>query len=342
MALSEQNRGMLMKLVEMTEVEPAREFATHVFDNIDAQEKGTMLSMGTGANPFFVPRLNESVEPTRLFTLDAWRKSLAMARTVAANQRSTRILLSAAPKTGSTFIAVALAKALGLTRANLMIYSSQTYSHAALGDGMRDHHVDELSLISSCMAPAGFVSHHHMICTPYLAKQLALYNVVPILTKRNIFDAFVSLEEFILQAFAGHDPDPFWKTGVPDFWPRLDYEDRIDFLLDRWLHWYMVYYSTWMRCEAAGIVNPLWVRYETDMLGDKMVLAQRMCERLGRPEGDIPVLAEALAAKGSGSMNFNKGVAGRGEKITGRNRDRIVSYLRKYAEHGDFSEILDG
>src|SRR5690606_14526340 len=137
----------------------------------------------TGANPFFVPRLNESVEPTRLFTLDAWRKSLAMARTVAANQRSTRILLSAAPKTGSTFIAVALAKALGLTRANLLIYSSQTYSHAALGDGMRDHHVDELSLISSCMAPAGFVSHHHMICTPYLAKQLALYNVVPILTK---------------------------------------------------------------------------------------------------------------------------------------------------------------
>jgi hypothetical protein len=249
------------------------------------------------------------------------------------------VLVAAAPKTGSTFLTAALAAAFNLKQASLTTLSAWTHGHVVLGGGLRDHDVDELALITNSLVPEGYVAQHHMICTPYLGKQLSLYGVKPVVTRRNIFDTLVSLDEFNRKYFAS---GTFTTTGLPEAWFGMEFDDRMEMLLDIQLPWFMRYYATWKLCEAAGEVKPLWVAYETDILGDKTKLAERLTEGLALPVSGVSRLATELAKSDTIKQNFNKGVAGRGASVTGQNRRKIEDFFHRFRSVCDFSDILEG
>ncbi|MDB5525705.1 MAG: hypothetical protein JWM58_3468 [Rhizobium sp.] len=331
----------LEKLVHLDDVEPVRALANEAFAEGDPNVKFRMISQATAVNPFFVPVLAAGADAKQVFNMDAWCKSIAMARMVAANTKTNRILVSSAPKTGSTFIAGAISRAFDLKRVSLTLLSAKPYGHVSFGGALRDHDVDELTLITATFNPKGFLAHHHMICTPYLAKQMSLYGVTPIITKRNIFDTFVSFDDHIRKVYASVPEANFLRLGFPAEWIEMDFDDRIDMLLDLQLLWYAKYYSSWKLCEAQGQTKPLWISYEQDLKGDSEVLATRICEALGRPEEAIPELAAALGQNGTKGEHFNKGINGRGEAITGKNRQRIKDFFHKYRMLADFSDILE-
>lgn len=330
------------RLVEATAVEPARIVADEIFAEKDPQLKASLLGMAATLNPLAVPRLPASVQASAIFTVDAWAKSIAMARMVAANTSSKRILVASAPKTGSTFIAGALHRTYDLSRLSLTLLSGLTYGHAQFGGGLRDHDIDELALITAAFSQNGFVAHHHMISTPYLGKLAALYGLTPIVTRRNLFDTFVSFDDHVMKFRDSNPAGAYLGAGVPDTWYDMEFEDRLDFLLDSQLHWYTRYYASWRLSESEGHIDPLWIDYETDILGSKQALAEKIAERLGAAIDSIPTLTAELGKNGGSRDHFNKGVTGRGARITGANRRKIEDFIHRFKIACDLTDLLEG
>ena len=334
-------QSVVSRLVEATTVAPARAVADEIFTEKDGAFKMGLLSMAATINPFAVPQLPASVQPTSIFNVDAWGKSIAMARMVAVNTKSTRVLVAAAPKTGSTFISGALERTYNLARVSLTLLSARSYGHYQFGGGLRDHDVDELALITTAYAQNGYVAHHHMIGSPYLGKQCQLYGITPIVTRRNLFDTFVSFDDHIMKLRGTGVDIPYLHFGFPEAWYDLDFEDRMDFLLDHQLAWYSRYYASWQLTQQEGYVEPLWINYETDILGPKQALAEKLVERLGTDAASIPQLTAELGKSGETDDKFNKGIAGRGSKITGRNRQKIEDFVHRFKIVCDLTDLIE-
>jgi hypothetical protein len=337
----EKRKAFFERLQHEVDLEAARSLADEAFNDKDPELRTLLLAVGAVNHPLCVPHLPAGAEPAKLFNINAWAKSLAMARIVAANTQTHRVLIASAPKTGSTFLSGALVRTFDLSKVSLTLQSSKSYGHYTMGGALRDHDIDEVALLTSAMSPKGYVAHHHMICTPYLGKQAALYKIKAIITKRNVFDTFVSFDEHIRKLYPTTTENRFLRFGFPEDWFAMEFEDRMEFLLDLQLPWYARYYASWKLCEQQGDISPLWVSYETDILGDKSVLATRIIEKLGASEADIPRLTEELSQGGSKSEHFNKGVAGRGAAITGKNRQKIVDFFHRFRIVTDFADILD-
>lgn len=335
-------QSVVSRLIDATTVEPARAVADEAFAETDPALKMSLLSVAATVNPFAVPHLPANVQPSAIFTVDAWGKSIAMARMVAANTKSMRILVASAPKTGSTYLTRALERTYDLSRVSLTLLSARSYGHYQFGGGIRDHDIDELALISTAYAQKGYVAHHHMIGSPYLGKQAELYGITPVVTQRNLFDTFVSFDDHILKLRGTSEVIPYLHFGFPEAWYDMEFEDRMEFLLDYQLSWYTRYYASWRLTEREGFVKPLWVDYEKDILGAKEALAEKIATRLGADEASIPTLVAQLSRNAGGSDHFNKGVAGRGSKITGKNRQKIEDYVHRFRIVCDLTDLLDG
>lgn len=335
-------QSVVARLVETTAVEPARAVADEIFAEKDPALKTSLLGMAAALNPFAVPHLPATAKPSAIFTVEAWAKSIAMARMVAANTKSKRILVASAPKTGSTFIAGALERTYNLSRVSLTLLSARSYGHYQFGGGLRDHDIDELALISTAYAQNGYVAHHHMIGSPYLGKQAALYGITPIITKRNLFDTFVSFDDHIMKLRGTAVDIPYLHFGFPEAWYDMEFEDRMDYLLDHQLPWYARYYASWRLTEQEGYVQPLWIDYVTDILGPKQALAEKLIARLGADRASTALLTAELGKSGETDDKFNKGVAGRGVKISGRNRQKIEDFIHRFKISCDLTDLLEG
>lgn len=318
-----------------------RRIADEVMGLADVNKQRKSLVLGNHVNPFFVPHTNGSQPaPLQAFQL---QYIVSQARIAAANTSTPRIVVSAPMKSGSTFISETIAAVFGVPKISLMMLLARPYDYALLGAATHAHEVDELALLNACLVPTGFVAHHHMLCTPFLARQAELYNMKFILLKRNIFDCIISLDDFCMkhvQGLAG--PQRYLQMQLPSGWAERDFDDRVRQLLDRFLPSYVHYHVSWRLLGGAGAVSPLWISYEDELLGDKSRLAERLCEWLGRGAADISALATALKRdKGLEGMHFNKGVAGRGAVIQGANRQRVNDTFNDFKDLADWSEILD-
>lgn len=334
-------QSITAKLLKATTVEPARDTADEAFAIEDSSLKMDLLAQAATINPFSVPRLPPNVQATAIFPVHAWAKSIAMARMVAANHRATRILVASAPKTGSTFLVGALQRAYKLNRVSLTMLSTEAYGHVQFGGRLRDHDVDELALLSTSYLPNGYVAHHHMIATPFLGEQVKLYGVTPIVTRRNLFDALVSYDEHIMRQRGKTHYLPYLHWGFPETWFDMEFDDRLDYLLDSQLPWYTRYYASWRLAEQEGHIDPLWIDYEKDVLGSKQALAQKLAERVEGSEASIRTVAKELSHDGYSSEQFNKGVAGRGAKITGKNRRKIEDFIHRFKIACDLTDLIE-
>jgi hypothetical protein len=329
------------RLVETTTVDPARAVADEVFAEKDGLLKMNLLGMAATIHPFSVPHLPSTVQPSSLFTVEAWGKSIAMARMVAVNTETKRLLVAAAPKTGSTFITGALERTYDLARVSLTLLSARSYGQYQFGGGLRDHDVDELALITAAFITKGFVAHHHMIASPYLGKQAELYGITPVVTKRNFFDTFVSFDDHIMKLRGTSIVTPYLHFGFPEGWYDMEFDDRLEFLLDYRLPWYTRYYASWRLTAQEGFIDPLWIDYEKDILGSKQALAEKLVERVGGNEATAAKLAGELGNSGASGDHFNKGVAGRGAKITGKNRQKIEDFVHRFKIVCDLTDLLE-
>lgn len=305
----------------------------------DVRLKNICMIHGTEINPFFVPHAQPGMQA---LNSTQWLYVVSQARAAAANTRTRRMLVAAPMKSGSTFISKSLSTAFNLPRVSLIMLLARAYDYAALGAATRAHEIDELALLSACCRPDGFLAHHHMLGSPFLATQAALYGLDVILIRRNIFDMLVSLDDFIIKRLAEDaNRETFFRQGVPANYSALDFDQRISRLLDRNLAFYLNYYTSWTLAEHQGLIKPFWISYEDEISGGARALSGRVAEAFARTDGEAGRIAAALGEGGRMEhIHFNKGVAGRGQAITGRNRERVLEAFADFSDVADWSELL--
>lgn len=306
----------------------------------DQRLKNLCMINGTEINPFFVPHAQPGAQA---LNSTQWLYVVSQARAAAANTRTRRILVAAPMKSGSTFVSKALATAFQLPRVSLIMLLARAYDYAALGAATRAHEIDELALLTACCRPGGFLSHHHMLASPFLASQAALYRLDVVLIRRNIFDMLVSLDDFTLKHLAEDaHREAFFRYGVPAHYASMDFDRRISRLLDRNLNFYVNYYTSWTLAEQNGLIKPFWISYEDEISGGARALSGRVAEAFARTDDEAGRVAASLGEGGRMEhVHFNKGVAGRGRAITGHNRERVLDAFADFSEVADWSELLD-
>ncbi|MBX9458990.1 MAG: hypothetical protein KL863_24775 [Rhizobium sp.] len=305
----------------------------------DPRLKNICTIHGTEINPFFVPNAQPGTQP---LNVTQWLYIVSQARAAAAHGSTRRMMVAAPMKSGSTFITKSLSTAFGLPRVSLIMLLARAYDYANLGAATRAHEIDELALISACCRADGFIAHHHMLGSPYLASQATLYRLDVLLIRRNIFDMLVSLDDFTRKNLAENAKgETFFRFGVPANYASLDFDDRIARLLDRNLDFYLNYYVSWTLAESQGLIKPFWISYEDEISGGTRALSGRVTEAFARTDDEAVRVAAALGEGGRMEhVHFNKGVAGRGQAITGRNRERVRAAFADFSDVADWSDLL--
>lgn len=306
----------------------------------DSKLKNVCVVNGTAINPFFVPNA-QGAGPALNAT--QWLYIVSQARAAAANSSARRMLVAAPMKSGSTFVTKALSTAFDLPRISLIMLLARAYDYAVLGAATRAHEIDELALISACCRPEGFISHHHMLGSPFVARQAELYGLDLVLIRRNIFDMLVSLDDFTLKYIATDaDSEVFFNRGLPTNYAKLDFDQRISRLIDRNLTFYVNYYTSWTLAEQQDLIKPFWISYEEEIAGGTRALAGRISGAFAKNDDQAGRITAAFGEGGKMEhVHFNKGVAGRGRSITGRNRERVLEAFADFSDVGDWSDLLD-
>jgi hypothetical protein len=341
--VNQQDRNLFLKQVcNVFDVPSLRGLADAVAALDNPEVSRNLVVACNQISPFFVAHAKEGQQVAMPQFL--WLQAITQARMVAANIKTPRVIVSAPMKSGSTFISDSIGRAFSLPKVSMMMLLAKPYDYAPLGAGNRPHEIDEMALLSACLNGVGFVSHHHMICTPFLAKQAELYSLRLVLLKRNIFDCILSLDDFCVKHVSSMTGPgaAYILMQLPSGFVSMSQEERIHCLLDRFLGIYVQYHVSWKYFEQRGLVDPFWISYENELLVDKPGLAARLCDWLARPALDAEnLLAQFARDKDIGVVNFNKGVAGRGAVIQGANRQRVLDAFNDFKDLADWSEILD-
>lgn len=232
------------------------------------------------------------------------------------------LLVACMPKSGSTFLAAALAEATG-------------FRFETLGWGYEQNEQD-LYLPALVRAyKHDTVTQQHMRASDPNLRLIEAFGITPIVLVRSLPDVVVSLFDHM-----AHDVQKASMAYVDERYSRLDKVAQADFIVDLFMPWYISFYVSWREAERTGKCRPLWVRYE-DVIADPAGAITALLERCGtpRPSG---VVAAAVERSLRGKVRFNKGVAGRGQSfLNDAQRGRIAALTRHYPDI-DFSPILSG
>jgi len=163
-----------------------------------------------------------------------------------------------------------------------------------------------------------------------------------VLIRRNIFDMLVSLDDFTRKHLSDTpDAEIFFDHGVPANYASLDFEQRISRLLDRNLTFYLNYYTSWTLAEQQGLIKPFWISYEDEIAGGTRALSGRIAEAFAKTDDEAGRVAATMGEGGRmDHIHFNKGIAGRGQAITGRNRERVLEAFADFSDVADWSDLL--
>lgn len=206
------------------------------------------------------------------------------------------IVITAVPKSGSTYLSHSLAEATGYTRS----YFGYSY-----------HNIEQELYLPKIVDAFGngSVVHQHFRANPANLEIMSRFDIRPVVLVRNIFDAAVSVREHMIGEAADNLPAVF---GPKDFnsWPA---EKQFDFIVDYVLPWYVSFYASWKYAERDRKLPILWLQYE-QMVRDWPSSIRSVLEfyRLNVSREDIDAAIQRMQAKPRERVRFNKGVAGRG------------------------------
>jgi hypothetical protein len=325
---------------------PMIQMAAHEFlARYPADRRLGLASAMSWANPFYIPDIQGDAARSLTVSSNMLAELTMRAKLTANRSPQLNVLLACAPKSASTFIAGALQTGLGLPAASLFAATPRIRAVSLLGGNLMEQEPEELALIRNGINGMGYVAQHHSRCSPYLGLILKTYNVRTIVTHRNLFDTFVSLDDMVMGYRSDRDVQEgyYFSDGLPSNYGTLSLEDRLTILVQRNTAWFIQFYVSWKKCERANLVKPLWVSYEKDFLADKQGLADRMIKHLGLDAEAAAKLLTAFEDKSDGAAKrLNKGVAGRGTTMPDSVKAIVERTAHYYRDEEDLRPLLGG
>lgn len=238
-------------------------------------QKGLDLAAGMAwANPFFLPNIPR--DSMSLLALDrgTFAELLMRAKLTAAGAGGVRLLVASAPFAAPGFFTDALTSALGLAPAD---FCAGATDPQALGAAGMDQEPDEFALVREGLLPGvGTIASHAMRATPYATRLLSRYDVRPIVVLRDPGDTIVDMDEALV---AGTAPSSL-AAMLPPAFATLERETRLLLLAGRFGAWIADFECTWIRATQEGVLQPLFLSYEEDFLGDRYLLARKVADHI--------------------------------------------------------------
>jgi len=312
----------------MTVLSPERQKALRAL--VDQGDYNEAIENAYLMNPFF--RLTE--EESQAFRADqnaSTVRRLISARDEASRDTAPKYSVFCMPKSGSSFVRTSLQYALRLPVMSLTSFGTPGAS-SAFGMNSREQELDELALTKAILRePNGFVSQNHTRFSTYLALQMKMFGITPIVTIRNILDCIVSFDDMMRTAKASF-AEPNWNYD-PQFALPLNYVDlddaaRFEILAKSFGIWLIGFFLSWKRGLVQKLISPIIIRYEEDIL-DPDRYVKIITEHIAMTDEQIARITEYSKNPSKPNSRFNVGVSGRGRRMI---PNHLINYLTEYAE----------
>ena len=241
-----------------------------------------------------------------------------------AKERGTKplIVVTAAPKSGSTFLANTLRAITGLRSFRLC---------AAYSTNEHDLYLPALCLMNRY----GCVSQLHMKGTFHNAALMRTFGIRPVILVRRIEDIVVSLQHDLRQK-AQRPTVGTGQEGYSFVWQdaatrELSDERRLDLVIDLAMPWFVNFYVSWYRLCEQGAVQALWLTYE-EMVADPEGTVRKALAFLGLDAG-TPIAREVLERR---YHTFRDGRVGQGASVLTEAQRRRLNECFAYYSGVDF------
>jgi hypothetical protein len=281
----------------------------------DDPEYFPLLANAYFSNPFLVLTDEEKSVLSQKLMPEALR-GLVEAREDASRFDRPKIAVFCMPKSGSSFVQSAVCHALQVPHASATSFGTEWLS-SYFGMNAREQELDELAIIKSIITSQdGLVFQTHTRYSTYLAFQIRRFGLFPIVTVRNILDCIVSFDDMMMTwrtrgGGAWTNDGPF---ALPLSYAELDAAERYDLLGRSFGVWLVNFFLSWRRCERQGVIRPLFIRYEDDIL-DGARLARRLREAAGLSEEQAGRLEDYVRNPDRERSRLNVGRSGRGRTL---------------------------
>lgn len=260
----------------------------HEFLYRQVPQRGLELAAGMSwANPFFLPQIPAQALDMLALERGYVAEMMMRAKLTAVRNDGLRLLLASAPFAAPAFLHDALSASLGLAPADFFAAASDPES---LGASALDQEPDEFALVREGLLPGpGLISRHAARATPYALRLFDLYNIRPVVVFRDIADTIAEMDAALMR---GEAPATV-AAALPSGYAKMGREPRLMLLTTRFGGWIGDFERSWIRATRDGLVQPLFLSYEADFLGDRHLLARKLADFLG-PKANAMRLAAVL------------------------------------------------
>ena len=282
-------------------------------------------------NPFLKLTEQESEDAATKVRPAAIGQMIA-ARDSVTRTSGARYAVLAMPKSGSSFLTSALQHAFELPGASLTSFASGGVS-SLFGMNSREQEIDELAVIKSILMSAkGFVAQHHTRYSQYLALQLKLYGISPLISVRNALDCIVSFDDMMcFRSAAGQHWVNDTQFALPTGYSELSDEVRYTILTHSFGVWLINFFLSWRRGVQQAIIAPLIIRYEEHVL-DPEALVEHLNDRIPMTGKQLQRLRAYATQPNRTRSRMNVGERGRGaEKVPEHLQKFLVDYAGLFA-----------
>jgi hypothetical protein len=241
--------------------------------------------------------------------LDAFRLALSHAVPL-----SPHVLIACMPKSASSFLTRAVAELPGIKNVSLVA-----------GYGRREQELDTTKLARHSLK--GYVAQHHLRYSEATGALIRKRGISPVVLSRNLFDVVTSVRDHLRNE----------SVEMPMAWFAPEHatlpDDELDEMIaDHVMPWYIQFFASWQHCPEA-----LQVAYE-DVKNDPEAVVDSIASYAG-VKADVPTIQRAVTAARAAAPRLNKGISGRGKKISPRAKNHIVRLASRYPKI-DWTPVL--
>ena len=122
---------------------------------------------------------------------------------------------------------------------------------------------------------------------------------------------------------------------MPQNYIELSSTKRLDFLTKSYGMWYVLFYLSWKRYLKYLNKSVCWITYEDTILNYKN-LEKNISNFLDLDEIEIKNLKKTLDNTKNIHTRFNKGITGRGNKISDESKKFLKDYACSFTEFNEY------
>lgn len=237
------------------------------------------------------------------------------------DRSKTRLLLAAAPKSGSTYLTKLLSSVLGWKVRD------------AAGAFGRSEQQIYLPRLTSALDEDTLIGHQHLKANEATIRVMRLFHFKTIVLVRDFSDSVVSMREHHLRESTVH---PMAMVERSQLEPMSQHQ-HLWFVIRMVMPWYFSFYASWKVASRDETLDIHWVTYQ-QLIDDPHRIVDGILKFAGIHRSGQEIDKAILDVQGMNTRR-NVGVAGRGATMLDPEQQAALCEMASFYPDIDFSEV---